>query len=278
MIADPAIEPRPTGRLTPDRDGQRWQPTLTADEEQELARRIKLGDQDARRQLILANLRLVVVVARRYPARKLSLDDLVQEGTLGLIRASEDFDPSIHGCRFFSYAEIWIKAYIHRTVVANGSMIRIPLHVSQRRERARRDGAPLGDAEHGPVERTLEPVPVVEQEADEMPLAEVVDRTPPPDEAVTGHEQRLLLEYALRRLNPVEAWVLRERFGLDRLAADPWFRTSPTTAATPGASDTRRPYFHRTYPELERDCGLSRYRIRQVEAAALEKLRDVLNT
>lgn len=132
MIADPAIEPRPTGRLTPDRDGQRWQPTLTADEEQELARRIKLGDQDARRQLILANLRLVVVVARRYPARKLSLDDLVQEGTLGLIRASEDFDPSIHGCRFFSYAEIWIKAYIHRTVVANGSMIRIPLHVSQR--------------------------------------------------------------------------------------------------------------------------------------------------
>ncbi|MHB1556517.1 MAG: sigma-70 family RNA polymerase sigma factor [Isosphaeraceae bacterium] len=304
MSAIVAIPPRNSAGRTPNFDADtaaadRWEPTLSAEEERELAARIRLGDQDARRRLILANLRLVAMLARRYRVRYLSTDDLVQEGTLGLMRASDDFDPGVHGCRFFTYAEIWIKAFMHRTVVANGSMIRIPLHVHRRLERARR-GADLR-AETGPVpprdpECETMPEPVVEREAEGIPLAEVVDRMPPPDEAADGQEQRILLEAALRRLSPVEAWVLRERFGLERLATERWILIprrkgqgkgqAADSSAEPGSTSmpaeartgSRRSYFHRSYQDLERDCGLSRRRVRQVEAAALEKLRDVLSS
>lgn len=305
MLASDAIKSRSSAGRTPDRDAasdsdaaaDRWEPTLSADEERELAARIRLGDHDARRRLILANLRLVAFLARRYRARNLSLDDLVQEGTLGLMRASEDFDPSVHGCRFFTYAEIWIKAFMHRTVVANGSMIRVPLHAHRRLERARRGAGSPGET--GPVLAPrpgcgTRPEPVVEREAEGIPLAEVVDRTPPPDELADGQEQRLLLEAALRRLSPVEAWVLRERFGLERLAAERWLliprrqgqgqgadpSAEPGGAPAPADDRTgpRRSYFHRSYHDIERDCGLSRRRVRQVEAAALEKLRDVLSS
>jgi RNA polymerase sigma factor (sigma-70 family) len=282
----------PDGRTAEfDAAADKWEPTLSAEEERELAARIKLGDQDARRRLILANLRLVTLLARRYPSRRLSSDDLIQEGTLGLIRASQDFDPSTHGCRFFTYAEIWIKAYMHRTIVANGSMIRIPMHVHQRVERARRAAASAGETEPvlpaRPGHRTL-PDPVINQEVEGIPLDELVDRTPPPDEVTAGHEQRLLLEAALRRLSPVEAWVLRERFGLGRLAPERWILTlrrsdagrsaGPVDGDAPGNSGTgsRRSYFHRSYTEIERESGLSRRRVRQVEEAALEKLRGVL--
>lgn len=274
-----------------DAGAERWDPTLSIAEEQELAARIKLGDQDARRRLILANLRLVTLLARRYPVRKLSLDDLVQEGTLGLIRASEDFDPAVHGCRFFTYAEIWIKAFMHRIVVANDSMIRIPMHVHQRLDRARRNAASPGETEPVPLchpGHRAKRDPIIKQEGDGIPLDELVDRTPPPDVVAAGHEQRLLLEAALRRLSPVEAWVLRERFGLGRLAPERWLLTLRRSGADPSAepgddgapagvgTGSRRSYFHRSYSEIERDSGLSRRRVRQVEEAALEKLRDVL--
>lgn len=297
MSASAAVQSRSSAGRTRDFDADaandRWEPTLSVEEERELASRIRLGDQDARRRLILANLRLVALLARRFRARNVSLDDLVQEGNLGLMRASEDFDPSVHGCRFFTYAEIWIKAFMHRTVVANGSMIRIPMHVHQRLERARRDAGSHAETEPvppgGPGFETT-PKPVVKQEAEGIPLAEVVDRTPPPDELADGQEQRLLLEAALRRLSPVEAWVLRERFGLERLANERWLLTprrkgqAADPSAEPGAAPastgdrtgSRRSYFHRSYHDIERDCGLSRRRVRQVEAAALEKLRDVL--
>ena len=131
--ADPDGRIRSTGSV-------RWDPLLSADEERELADRIKGGDQAARRQLILANLRVVVEIARGFRSSKVPLDDLIQEGNLGLIRASEDFDPSVHGCRFYTYAEVWIRAFIHRALIANDSLIRVPQHVFLQRKQYRRLG------------------------------------------------------------------------------------------------------------------------------------------
>jgi RNA polymerase primary sigma factor len=321
MIQNHTLEPQtladPAG-WNQDHDPARWQPLLSGEEERELARRIKDGDQAARKHLILANLRLVAGIARRYKGGKLSLDDLVQEGNLGLIRASEDFDPSVHGCSFYTYAEIWIKAFIHRALIANDSLIRIPLHVFQRHKRYRRGmGMPGGagragegnaEAEAPNVEEVAskigisprQPRPMspatygldsprpVDVEEEGMPLTEAIADGRLPDDEVADHEQRLLLEVALRRLNPVEAWVIRERYGLCMFIPDEmcWPHLNPRgdcpddpeDAADSGADPhgNRRAYFHRTYMDLERDCGLSRYRIQQVEEAALEKLRDVL--
>jgi DNA-directed RNA polymerase sigma subunit (sigma70/sigma32) len=114
-----------------------FQNLLSVDEERELADRIKRGDAAARKQLILANLRLVISLVRRYRSRKLSFDDLVQEGNLGLIRASQDFDPSVHDTRFSTYAEIWINAFVYRALVANDSLIRVPEYVFELRKRYR---------------------------------------------------------------------------------------------------------------------------------------------
>ena len=99
----------------------------------------------------------------------------------------------------------------------------------------------------------------------------------PPDLQAADHERRLLLEAALRRLNPVEAWVIREWYGVSSLVPDAWSRLG-VNGRDPEAAQKAgyRPYYHRTYVELSRDCGLSRHRILQVEAAAIGKLRDVL--
>jgi RNA polymerase sigma factor (sigma-70 family) len=306
--ARPHGRPRPTGR-------DRWDPILSADEECELAERIKGGDQTARRRLILANLRLVVIIARRFKSTKLPEDDLVQEGNLGLIRASGDFDPSVHGCRFASYADIWITSYINRYLIANDSLIRVPEHVFQLRKQYRRavstlggqgmDGGDPAGAEPPSVEeiaraigvspRRLEPTVLSEcewdtstpddEDGEKVPLIEAIIDDNLPDQEVADHEQRVLLEIALRRLNPVEAWLIRERYGLCALIPDEesWSDRGPRAARRDDTDlgpeegpSGRRTYFHRSYVDLERDCGLSYYRLLQVEQAALEKLGEVL--
>ena len=279
----------------------------------ELADRIKGGDQAARRQLILANLRVVVEIARGFRSGKVPLDDLIQEGNLGLIRASADFDPSVHGCRFYTYAEVWIRAFIHRTLIANDSLIRVPQHIFLQRKQSRminnsyihKNHKYSGAAEvgamrleeiareirldpNGPAECERAARSFVAGEGEIVPLVDTIVDFHPPDQQVADHEQRLLLEVALHGLNPVEAWVIRERYGLHLLISEERDWSSPSShvarrddsehAAEKEAEspDQCRAYFHRSYVELERDCGLSRHRILQVEEAALEKLRDVL--
>jgi RNA polymerase primary sigma factor len=321
MTRDDAFEPQPpaaSDRRTRPTGPTRWDPLLSVDEERGLAKRIKGGDEAARKQLILANLRLVVVIARRFRSSKLSLEDLIQEGNLGLIRASEDFDPEVHGCRFASYAEIWIRAFVHRALVANDSLVRVPEHVFLLRKRYRRVISRLGGMgmagdeaaevdllsleqvarEIGVSPRRLKPAKLAGSGQDTrahgeggdevLPLTESIVDGRLPDQEVADHELRILLEVALRRLNPVEAWVIRERYGLCLLIPEEQSWSSPGPHATrrdnprhapdPDADlpDSRPTYFHRSYPELERDCGLSKYRIQQVEEAAIEKLRQVL--
>src|SRR5438045_5629015 len=115
---------------------------LTADEEKELARRIAAHDHEARDQMVRANLRLVVNIARGYTGKGLALQDLIEEGNLGLLRAVEGFDPTMN-TRFSTYASYWIKQSIKRALVNTAKTIRIPAYMVELLAKWRRATARL---------------------------------------------------------------------------------------------------------------------------------------
>lgn len=110
-------------------NGIKKYPLLTAEEELSLAGRIARGDMDARTRMIESNLRLVVSIAKRYMNRGLPLQDLIEEGNIGLIKAVEKFDPS-KGCRFSTYATYWIRQAVERSVMNQAATVRLPIHVT----------------------------------------------------------------------------------------------------------------------------------------------------
>src|SRR5678815_4480294 len=120
-------------------------PLLSADQEKQLAYRIEDGDQAARDQMVRANLRLVVNIARGYTGKGLGLQDLIEEGNLGLLRAVEGFDPSMN-TRFSTYASYWIKQSIKRALVNSAKTIRIPAYMVELLSKWRRATAQLTDA------------------------------------------------------------------------------------------------------------------------------------
>src|SRR5437763_4540709 len=115
----------------------RVHPLLTADEEVELAKRIERGDLEAKERMINSNLRLVVSQARRYQGHGLPMEDLVQEGMLGLIRAVEKFDWR-RGFKFSTYGTLWIRQALQRGLQNHGRTIRLPVHVAQRQTKVRK--------------------------------------------------------------------------------------------------------------------------------------------
>lgn len=122
-------------------------PLLTAEEEKELAYRIANGDKEAREKMINANLRLVVSIAKRYVGGKMAFDDLIQEGTLGLMKAVDKFDPSM-GYKFSTYATWWIRQAVTRSIADYGRTVRVPVHQNEeirRMERIKREY----ETEHG---------------------------------------------------------------------------------------------------------------------------------
>src|SRR5437016_4091324 len=160
-------------------------PLLSADEEKELAHKIEEGDSEARDRMVRANLRLVVNIARSYTGKGLGLQDLIEEGNLGLLRAVEGFDHRMN-TRFSTYASYWIKQSIKRALVNTAKTIRIPAYMVDLLAKWRRAMSKL----HEELGRT--------------PRQEMV-------EAVDLHHVLGLLE----KMDKREATVLRMRFGLD---------------------------------------------------------------
>ena len=217
---------------------------LTADQEIELAKRIERGDLQAKEQMINSNLRLVVSIAKKYQGHELPLLDLIQEGILGLIRASEKFDWR-RGYKFSTYATFWIREAIQRGLANRGRTIRLPVHIGQRerkvahaqRELAARLGRDPTDEEVAEAaELTLEEVgelqdaartvtsldrPVGEDD-ESTSLGDLMEGdTPRPDEEVEISLEEEALRRALETLPDQEREVVKLRYGINGDAPTP---------------------------------------------------------
>lgn len=247
---------------------------LSAQEEHELALRIREHDGEARDHMVRANLRLVVNLARGYVGKGLTLQDLIAEGNLGLLRAVEGFDPDMN-TRFSTYASYWIKQSMKRAVVNSGKTIRIPAYMNELLIKWRRATTKL--------QEELGRTPTQEEIAERLSLSkkklailkkaiQICNATPQTEEAdgsrameemVMDNRSRTPdlelariddLEFilgALDSMDPREATVLRYRFGLDGDEA-------------------------MTLNEIGDRLGLTRERVRQIEVLALKKLQRIL--
>ncbi|MEO8973837.1 MAG: sigma-70 family RNA polymerase sigma factor [Ktedonobacteraceae bacterium] len=248
-------------------------PMITHDREIELAQRIEMGDRDAMKQFILANLRLVVSIAKRYVGRGLTLLDLIQEGNIGLIRAVQRYDWR-RGHRFSTHATWWIRQAISRAVADKGRTIRLPVYVNTALNRIRRERQRLlQELGREPTEQELadatglDPLRMIELQSapgapvslelpvgedEEQELGDVLADTEsatPEDLATTQtlkDEVQRVLESVL---TPRERLVLQLRFGLGNGQAHP-------------------------LEQVGRELGITRERVRQIEAGALAKLRQ----
>jgi RNA polymerase primary sigma factor len=214
----------------------RLHPLLTAAEEIELAKRIERGDLEAKERMINANLRLVVSQARRYQGHGLPMEDLVQEGMLGLIRAVEKFDWR-RGFKFSTYGTLWIRQAIQRGLQNHGRTIRVPVHVSQRQVKVRKVESELSTklgreptdeeiaavteipleeiAELRELSRAMTSLDQPVSEDGETALGDLLaSERPEPLEEVAENERDQRVNEAVGRLPAAEQSVIRLRFGL----------------------------------------------------------------
>jgi RNA polymerase primary sigma factor len=239
---------------------------LTKEEEQLLARRIEVGDEAARRRMIEANLRLVVSIAKRYRGQGVPFLDLIQDGTVGLIRAVEKFEWR-RNLKFSTYATWWIRQAVQRSIHTHGRTIRIPVHTAEDMLRVRRarirlepvlgrepDARELATATGVPEEkihrlRQFDRMTASMESADDHE-ATMADR--PQEESLEGDlmstEQHRLVGEALSVLPERERFIVAMRFGLDG--------SEPRSAESIGS-----------------ELRLSKERVREIEAAALKSLR-----
>jgi RNA polymerase primary sigma factor len=247
-------------------------PLLTAEQEQQLGRRIQDGDLAAREHLVRANLRLVVSIAKMYADRGLSLQDLIAEGNIGLLKAAEKFDPNA-GCRFSTYGSWWIKQAIRRALTNTLQSVRVPGYMAELvsrwrvvgRELAFRLGRPPSVEEVARelgipseswrlLKQTIQSTAAGSQvslEAMTNTQETVEDEIRPPEEEIQ-HADLLGRMKQLSNIDEREATILRLRYGLGE-------GTEPMTLK-----------------EIGKVVGLTRERVRQIERETLAKLSRVM--
>lgn len=249
---------------------------LSAEDEVRYGRLALKGDAEARRIMIVSNLRLVVKIARRYYNRGMEFSDLIEEGNLGLLRAVEKFDPE-RGFRFSTYATWWIRQTIERAIMNQTRTIRLPIHVlrelnmclSTARELVKtQDHEPSHSEIAQALDKSLDDVKnmmelnermisldmqVNHENSTSKPLVEVLaDKNAlDPEEALANEFMHESLEECLSELNVKQREVLARRFGLDG-------------------------YERQTLEEVGKAVGLTRERVRQIQMSALKALREIL--
>jgi len=247
-------------------------PLLTREEEVELGTRVQAGDPEAREQMIRANLRLVVALAKRYRNRGLSLMDLVEEGNIGLVKAVERFDPEA-GVKFSTYGAWWIKQAVRRALVNTSRMVRLPSYMVELISKFKARGLEMQESMgHAPstqeialdmglaaeslvlLKRALRAanspggafsLDAMLEDRDTLPDY----RQEAPDQAILDAHELEQLQNLLDTIDPREAEILKLRYGLNE--------DGPLTLR-----------------EIGERFGVSRERVRQIERRALKKLND----